>query len=165
MPNNDFPIYDGIAPSWADIIVRATPAGGALIEMKDIAEISTGTSLEIGEQRGASGGRVIRRTTGAGSAEASITFYRSGYQKMLRALMALAPRRGNQRLISLVHFGIQIQFSVPGDAEIYESRLKGCRFKGRTMNHAEGSEADKVEQPLSLVEIADMIDGEECVLL
>jgi hypothetical protein len=165
MPNNEFPILDGVAPSWADIIVRATPAGGALIEMKDIAAINTGTSLEVGEQEGASGGRVIRRTTGKAAQEASITFYRSGYQRMLRALMQLAPSRGNQRLISLVHFGVQIQHTPPGDVEIYEYRLKGCRLLGRTMNSAQGTDAQQVEVPLSVIEIADMIDGVEVVMI
>jgi hypothetical protein len=165
MPNNEFPILDGIAPSWADIIVRATPKGGPLIEMKDIAAINTGTSLEVGEQEGASGGRVIKRTSGRGKQEASITFYRSGFQRFLRALMALAPSRGNQRLISLVHFGIQIQHTPPGDVEIYEYRIKGCRYMGRTMNAAEGVDAQQVECPISVLEIADMIDGEEVVMI
>lgn len=165
MPNNEFPILDGIAPSWADIIVRAKPQGGPLIEMKDIAAINTGTSLEVGDQRGASGGRVIKRTTGAGKQEASILFYRSGFQRFLRALAALAPRRGNQRLISLVHFGVQIQHTPPGDVEIYEYRLKGCRYMGRKMDAAEGVDAQQVDCPISIIEIADMIDGEEVVMI
>jgi hypothetical protein len=163
--NNEFPVLDGIAPSWADIIVKASPVGAALIDIKDIAAINTGTTVEIGEQQGASGGRVIKRTTGSSKAEASITLYRSGYQKLLRGLKDLAPRRGNQRLISLVHFGIQVQHTPPGDIEIYEYRIKGVRLKGRNLNSAEGTDADKVEVPLSVIEIADMIDGEEIVFL
>ena len=99
--NNDYPILNGVAPSWADIIVRATPEGGALLDVKDIAAINTSCTVEVGEQRGASGGRVIRRTTGSVSYEASMTLYRSGYQKLLRNLVAAAEAsnlvRGNQR--------------------------------------------------------------------
>jgi hypothetical protein len=163
--STDFPVLDGIAPSWADIIVRATPAGGALIEMKDISAINTGRSVEVGEQKGASGGRVIKRTTGEAKYEGSLTLYRSGYQKLLRGLMELAPSRGNQRIISLVHFGIQVQHTPPGDVEIYEYRLKGCRLIGGTVNSAEGTDADTVEVPLSVLEIVDMIDGVEVVML
>ncbi len=163
--NNEFPILDGIAPSWADIIVRGSADGAPLLEMKDIAAIDTGSTVEIGEQRGASGGRVIRRTTGAASYEASWTLYRSGWQKLLRAWMALAPARGNQRAISLVHFNIQVFHTPPGDTEIYEYRIKGCRIAGRTLNAAEGTEAQQVEVPLNPIEIADVIDNVEVVML
>jgi hypothetical protein len=163
--SNEFPVLDGIAPSWADIIVRAAGSSGPLLDMKDIAAINSGTSVEFGVQKGASGGRVIKRTRGEVSYEASITLYRSGYQKLLRAWKELAPRRGNQRLVSLVHFGIQVQHTPPGDVEIYEYRIKGCRIAGRTLNSAEGTDADKVELPLNPLEIADIIDGEEVVML
>lgn len=163
--NNEYPVLDGVAPSWADIIVRATPAGAPLIEMKDIAAINTGTTVEVGEQRGASGGRVIKRTTGSVSYEASLTLYRSGYQKLLRALAAIAPVRGNQKAVSFVQFQIQVQHTPPNSDEIFEYRLKGCRMLGRSMNSAEGVDADQVEVTLSVLEIADMIDGAEVVAL
>lgn len=164
--NNEFPVLDGVAPSWADIMIKASPlADGSLIDIKDIQAINTGTTVEFGEQRGASGGRVIKRTTGQVSQEASMTLYRSGYQKLLRALKSLAPKRGNQRAISLVHFNIQVQHTPPGDTEIYEYRVKGCRIAGRNLNGAEGTDADLVEVPLNPIEIADVIDGEEVVML
>ncbi len=166
---NDYPILDGVAPSWADIIVRATPDGAPLIEVKDIAAINTNVTVEVGEQRGASGGRVMRRTTGQVSYEASMTLYRSGYQKFIRGLKAAAEAaslaRGNQVTIAMVHFGIQVQHTPFGDAEIYEKRIKGCRVLGRDMSLAEGIDADKVEVPLSVIEIVDMIDGKEVAWL
>lgn len=163
--NNEFPVLDGIAPSWADIIVRATPAGAPLIEMKEIKSISTGTTVEVGQQRGASGGRVIKRTTGSKDDEASSTLYRSGYQNLIRNLAAIAPKRGNQRVVSLVHFGIQVQHTPPGVADIFEFRIKGCRLLGRTLASEEGNEADTVDVTLNPLEIADMIDGVEVVFL
>jgi hypothetical protein len=163
--NNEFPVLDGIAPSWADIIVRASPAGAPLIEMKDIAAINTGTTLEVGEQRGASGGRVIKRTRGSVSYEASVTLYYSGLQKLNRALKALAPKRGNQRVLRSVHFGVQVQFTPPGEVEIFEYRIKGCFVSGRTLNAAEGTDAQQIEVPLNTIEIVDVVDGEEIVLL
>jgi hypothetical protein len=167
--NNDYPILDGVAPSWADIIIRATPDGAPLIDIKDIAAINTNSVVEVGEQRGASGGRVVRRTTGQVSYEASMTLYRSGYQKLVRGLKAAAESagllRGNQVLISLVHFGIQVQHTPFNDVEIYEYRIKGCRLLGRDLNGAEGTDADQVEVALSPLEIVDMIDGKEIAWL
>lgn len=165
MPNNDYPTLDGIVPSWADIIVKASPYGGALLDIKDIAAINTGTTVEVGSQQGASGGRIMARTTGAVTHEASWTLYRSGYQKLVRGLQLIAPVRGNQRLVSLVHFDIQVQHTPPGSIEIYEYRLKGCRLLGRQMNSAEGTEAERVEVPLSVLSIVDVVDGAEVVYL
>jgi hypothetical protein len=165
MSTNDFPVLDGIVPSWADIIVRVSPAGAPLIEMGDIKSINTGTTVEIGEQQGASGGRVLKRTTGSAKNEMSWTLYRDGFQKFLRGIKALAPIRGNQRRLRLVHFGVQVQHTPPGSIEIFEYRCKGVCYLGRDMNSAEGTDADTVDCRLSVIEIADMIDGEECVLV
>jgi len=165
MANQEYPILNGVAPSWADISVRISPNGGQLIEMVDIAAINTSRAVEVGLQRGASGGRVLNRTTGQGSQEASITLYQSGAKQLYRALMQLAPVRGNQRVISLVQFQIHQQWTPLGSAEIYERIIKGCRVIGDTLNAAEGTDAQQIEVPLSVLEIADIIDGQEVVLL
>lgn len=161
---NHYPVLDGIAPSWADIIVRVGAAGIPLLDVEDIAAINSGATVEVGSQR-APGGRVVKRTTGASSFEASLTLYRSGYQKLLRGLKALAPLTGNRRSLTVVHFGIQVQHTPPNDVEIYEYRMKGCRILGRNLNGAEGTDADQVEVPLSVIDIVDMIDGEEVAIL
>jgi hypothetical protein len=163
--NNEFPVLDGIVPSWADIIVRATPAGGPLIDIKDIKSIETGVTVEVGEQRGASGGRVMKRTTGAVSYDAKATLYRDGYDNLIEKLMALAPKRGNQLLISLVHFGIQVQHTPPGSTKIFEYRIKGCRLLGRSMSSAEGTDADTVDLVLNPLEIVDIKNGKEIAWL
>lgn len=165
MANQEYPILNGVAPSWADISVRISPNGGQLVEMVDIAAINTSRAVEVGLQRGASGGRVLNRTTGQGSQEASITLYQSGAKQLYRALMQLAPVRGNQRVISLVQFQIHQQWTPLGSAEIYERIIKGCRVIGDTLNAAEGTDAQQIEVPLSVLEIADIIDGQEVVLL
>lgn len=165
--NNEYPAIDGVAPSWADIQIRLTPEGGSLIKVVDIAAINTGTTIEIGKQRGASGGRVLKRTTGSADYEASLTLYRSGYQKLLRALGATASTRGNQVIVGLQKFLIQVQHSPPGaeEEEIFQYNLKGCRLMGRSMNGAEGTDPDQVETPLDVIEIVDIIDGKEHVFL
>lgn len=164
MATNNYPIFDGIAPSWADVVANFTTSGGVAFATEDIKSINTGTSLDIGEQRG-TGGIVRRRTTGSASSEATVVFYRSGFQKFLRALKAEAPLVGNKRRIALVHFSIQELWTPYGEVDIFETRIKGCRIKGRTLNTQEGSDADTVEVPLSVLEISDVIDGEEVVLL
>lgn len=177
----DNPLIQGFAPSWADIAVRISPGGGPLIELGDIAAIDWNASVEVGEQR--EGGRVVNRTRGSVTYDASMTLYASGYQKLLAGLVAAAPLRGSQSLISLVSFTINIQFSPPtggglaGQAigaaanalgvggGIFETRLKGCRVIGRNISAAEGNDAQQIEVPLSVIEIADIVAGKEVVLV
>jgi hypothetical protein len=161
--NNDYPVLDGIVPSWADVICRSSAPNAPTLDMKAIKAINTGCTIEIGEQR--EGGRVMRRTTGSAKHEGSITVYQHLWNQWLRNNKAVMPRRGAQRIYGLVHFGIQCQFTPPGSVEIFEFRIKGCRVSGRTLNGAEGTEANVVEIPLSTIEVVDVIDGEEYVIL
>lgn len=165
MTTQAFPSLNEIAPSWADIGVTCAIFDGPLVELADIAAINWSDTVEVGEQRGASGGRVMKRTTGSLSSEASMTLYRSGARKLVRNLASVALSFGNQKRISLVGFDIEIQHTPPGEAEIYVVRIKGCRLLGRSLSMAEGTDADKVEIALSPLYIAEFIDGEEVVLL
>lgn len=172
MANQAYPSVDGVAVSWADIQVTASidnggsSSGGVpLLSMLDIAAIKWGRKVEPGEQRGASGGRIMKRTVGQGSQEASWTLYRSGVRTLLKNLMKRAPVRGNQVRISLVSFDIVVQHTPIGDPEIYETIMKGCRYLGDDDDMKEGSEADKIEIALNPIEIANIINGQEVVLL
>lgn len=173
----DFPILDGIAPSWADITVRITPGGagaggvvgaiagavgGPLLNMGDISKIDSGWDVKLGEQR--EGGRVIKRTRGTATHEASMTLYASGYQKLLRGLAIAAPLNAKgQKTISLVTFLIHVVWTPPGAVDLLEYKIKGCRIIGRKIAAAEGEDAQQVEVPLSPIEVVDVIDGVEVV--
>lgn len=156
----DYPVLDGIAPSYADINVRISPNGGNLIEMGDISQINSGWTVEVGEQR--EGGRVIKRTRGSVSYEAGMTLYASGYQKLLRGLRDAAPTNAKgQRLLALAHFLIHVVWTPPGSTDLLEYKIKGCRVLGRTIDSSEGNDAQQIEVPLSTIEVVDVIDGEE----
>lgn len=163
--NEDFPVFDGITPAWADVQITAKPGTGSLIDMKEVKEISTGTAVSFGEQQGTSGGRVMKRTTGTAKNTASITLYRSGFQKLQRALIPFAKKRGNQVLLATAHFNITYQLTPFNDPEIYETRLSGCKFAGRDINGAEGDDPALAVVPLSVSQIADIVDGQELVML
>ncbi|HEX5046715.1 MAG TPA: hypothetical protein VFX89_06300 [Gammaproteobacteria bacterium] len=164
-PNNEYPVYNGFAVSWADLEAKISPDGGDLFSIDDIAAFHTGRTVEVGEQRGRTGGRVKKHTLGAGSQEASVTFYRDGYQKFLRKLAALAPMRGNQAVLTAVVFTIDFKHTPLNDDEIYQRIVRGCRVIGDTIDGAEGTDADQIEVPLLCKEIVDMIDGKEVVLI
>jgi hypothetical protein len=155
----DFPLIDGVAPSWADVAVRISGVGIPLIEMGDISALSSSWTVEVGEQR--EGGRVIKRTRGSVSYEASMTLYASGYQKLLRGLASAAVLTGNQRAISLVTFNIIQMWTPPGGIDISQRIIKGCRILGNTQDSSEGTDAMQYELPLSPIAIVDVIDGVE----
>jgi hypothetical protein len=164
MATNEFPVYDAIAPSWADISVKASPYGGALVELADVAAVNTGCTVEVGLQR-SPGGRIKKRTTGQVDYEASLTVYQGGYHPFMRSLGALAPTRNGQKILTLVHFDIQMLFTPPGSVEIYERHVRGCRLTSNALNPAEGTDANKIEIGLSCIQVVDIIDSVEYVLL
>ncbi len=155
----EFPVIDGVAASWADIAVRISGVGLPLLEIGDISALSSSWTVEVGEQR--EGGRVIKRTRGSVSYEASMTLYASGFQKLMRGLAAAALLTGNQKAISLVPFSVNIQWTPPGSIDILQRRIKGCRILGNTQDSSEGTDATQFELPLSPLEVVDVIDGVE----
>jgi hypothetical protein len=165
MTNQAYPSLNSVEPSWADINVTADITGASLLSIADIAAIKWSRKVEVGEKRGASGGRVTARTTGQGSQDASATLYRSGMRRLISNLMTIAPMRGTQAVISVVAFNIVIQHTPPGDPNIYQVTLKGCRYLSDADDMKEGSDPDKIDITLNPIEIANFINGQEVVLL
>lgn len=160
---NSYPVLNGIAPSWADVAISITPDGAAIVKADQVKSLNSSRKVEVGVQK--QGGRPYKRTTGDASCEGSIVFYRDGYDELIRQLVLIAPKRGNEYLISLVFFTVQVQHTPPGSVKIYERLWEGVRIVGDTVNGAEGVDADEVEVPVSIMQIADMIDGKKVVLL
>ena len=161
--NNDYPLINGLTPSWADVKATATVGGATLVPMSYIAAVNTGSTVEVGKQM--AGGRVMKRTTGSLSDEASMTLYYGGLPNLLRAMVEYAPVRGNQYIISAVPFEMQVQYLPDGVDEIFDIRLRGCRLLGLNCNGAEGTDPNKAEVALNPIQIVHMVDGKEVVLL
>lgn len=164
MVQQAYPDLKGFAPSWTDVACTAKLFDGPLIEMEDIAGLNWSDSVEVGVQKRS--GRPYKRTTGELSTEATATLYRSGHRKLIRNLASIAPKRGNQALISLVVFNFTVKYSPPWDEdEIYIAQILGCRVLGRNAQAGEGSDAGKIEINLNPMQVAEIEDGQEIVLL
>jgi hypothetical protein len=164
MALNDFPLVNGVACSWSDVGIKASPKGGKLIDVGDIAGVKRNRTVEVGEQK--QGGRVVARTTGEVKYEFSMTLYRSGHSSLLEVLADLAPiRQGNQARVGLVPMFVQVQHTPFGSTRLFDWRAKGVRLAGDAMDAGEGSEADKVEVPCSVIEIVDWIKGKEVLFI
>lgn len=163
--SQEYPELNGFAPSWADISTVINVAGGATLKDIDYRSINWTSTVERADQRGASGGRVIKRTAGQLTHEGSCEYYKSGLRKLLAVLLQVAPTRGNQRLVSLVSFDIVILHSVPGDPEIYHEEMRGCRLSSFESAMTEGPDAEVVAMDLAPMETAWIVNGAEVVLL
>ena len=176
MTNQAYPTLNGIEPSWADINVTLSISGplgavsaGALLPMADIAALKWSRKVEVGKKRGASGGRVMARTTGQSDYECSAQLYRSGVDALLTGLQIAANAqglvRGNQVQVGLVAFDILVQHTPPGSFVIYTTKIKGCRYLGDADDMKEGPDPDKIELTLDPIEIVRILNGQELVLL
>lgn len=160
------PTLNGIAPSWSDIALTLNVLGGGSSPQVDWKSIDWDSKVERGEQRGVSGGRVLKRTTGSKTDTATAEVYRSGLRDLKRALMTVAPKDDAGRpMLSKVTFDLIIQHSFEDDPSIYEVQLKGCHLDGTTGKHAEGNDAETVPIALNPIEIVEKIDGVDTVLL
>jgi len=160
-----YPSLNGIAQSWADIVVTMPLHDGPLLEMIDISDINHESMVEVGEQRGASGGRVLKRTRGALSDSCGMTLYASGADRFEAALAAVAPVRGDERLIRLVHFDIIVQHTPPNSTDIRSIEMLGVCMLGRGETYSEGTDADKCDVSLSVAKIVKVVNGTRIVLL
>lgn len=157
-----FPSLDGIVPSWADISVTCDVINGPLLDVEDIKAISSGCTVEVGEQK--AGGRVVAFTQGEAKCEAKITLYYTGMVKLLRELAKVAPEQNGQKRVTLVHFNIGYDFTPFGSTEIFRRRVLGCRLLSNPLESAEGTDAVEVECDLACKQVVDIIDGQEVVL-
>jgi hypothetical protein len=166
--NNEFPLFNGFAPSWADCNLKIQPDSVALLSNRDIKSINFGQTVEVGTQY--KGGRVNQSTFGQQSVEGSFTLYLSGAQVFERGLKDSAAAQGLTRdggvhQLSLVFFSFDYNFTPPGAVEIIERRLLGCRLTGKTEAPAEGTDAITRDYTMFVTEAYDMIDGVKCSLL
>jgi len=145
MAEQEYPTINGIEPSWADVAFSIPLYSGPTVQTNDIAAFKLSDKVTVGVKKGTSGGRIMARTVGDLESDASITFYLGGWRKFMRALAT------KNKKISLVGFDVLTLFSPPGETDIYKFKIIGGRVIGRSLDMAEGSDAQKIEIPLSIV--------------
>ncbi len=171
MPNQAAANVNGDICSWADIGLSINVPGGAEAPLFDFSAIKWSDKVEVGEWRGASGGRVMGTTRGQLSSEASMTVSRAGARQIIQALAVAAKAlpgfqmRGDRVPISGVRFDLLVQHTPLGTDAIYESKLSGCRLLGRSHDYKDGNEAELVEMVLNPIEIAEKDENGEWIVL
>ena len=166
--NNDYPILDGYAPSWADFAVKIQATGVSLLTARDIKSLTSGSTVDVGVQK--AGGRPKQTTVGEITHECSMTLYLTGARLFEAALKDAAVaagyvRSGGVAQTSLVQFQLDYVFTPPGTSEIWERRLKGCRVLSDTEAPAEGTDATTVDYKIYVTERVKLVGGVEVSLL
>ena len=158
MPNQAFPSVNEHECSWADIAVTFNIPGGQTTGIVDLEGIKWSAKVDVGESRGTSGGRVMKRTAGAETLEASATVTRSGCAQLIEgielAAVAVGQTRGDRVVISGISFDILVQHTPLGVSRIYTTKLSGCRFLGDSNDMKQGNDADMIELTLNPIEVA-----------
>jgi hypothetical protein len=144
MAEQEYPTIQGFEPSYADVKTTIALYGGQTIKTNDYAGFKLSDKVTVGVKKGTSGGRILARTVGELESDASITFYLGGWRAHRTALASV------NKKISLVAFDVMVTFSPPGDSEIHKFKIVGARVVGRTLDAAEGPDAQKIEIPLSI---------------
>jgi hypothetical protein len=144
-----YPTLNEIEPSWADIAIAIALYSGPTIKTTDVAAITWSDSVDVGTVYGANGGRIKKTTTGQLSCEASLTLYKTGW-KTLRTALAAKNKR-----ITLVHFDIFVQHTLPGETTVHTVKILGARVVGRSGNDAEGTDASQIEIPINVKRIEE----------
>lgn len=166
-----FETLNGRAVSWAEASISCNVAGGVAMQQIDIKSVTHESAVEVGIQRGVSGGRTIKRTTGQITNTGSVTFYRDGNRDFKKVLSAAALTAGYVNAdghvqLSLVRFDIIIVHSWLDDPEIYTRKLLYCRYLKDGSKSEEGTEAETVEVDVNPLRIVEVVNGTvETVLL
>jgi len=161
----------GRAVSWAELKGTINVGGGISMPTIDIKAINHEAKVERGEQRGAGGGNVKKRTTGQGSQSGSATFYRSGMRALKRELKNAAVKANYRNSdgayqLSKVTWDWVITLSWDDDPlGIYIFKLIDCHLDSDTSKHEEGNEAETVEANINPRRVVEVIDGVDTVLL
>lgn len=160
------PSLNSVTPSWTEINATANISGGTALALPDLKSINWESSIARGEQRGASGGRVVKRSSGAKTDTASWEMYQGGLRDIKRQLMAVAPKDSAGRpMLSKVSFDIVIKWSVDDDADIFIVKLLGCHLDKDSGSASEGTDPNVISTDLNPIEIVEVIDGQDTVLL
>jgi len=142
-----YPTLNGYSQSWTDIAITVNLYGDLSIDFADIVDISWKRTLEQGEQRN-TGGSLVARTGGRASYECTVTFWSSGYWKMVAALGAAAVKTNKTKNgiaeLSRVGFDIVVQHTPEGVDRPRMVEILGCQWTEDGSDMAESTDADKM---------------------
>jgi hypothetical protein len=154
MSNQAFATTDDEEISWADITIVFSLDNSITFEMIECEGLKWDGKVECGFSFGTSGGRALKRTRGKAKYSGSGTFSKSMVDRCEAALAAVAPSRGDVKLISVPSFSVVVQHkTISNPGVVYQTELIGCRWLGNSEDNKEGTDALFQEVPLDPIDV------------
>ncbi len=147
MPQNDFPLINGVYHSWSELSLIMAAPGMPPFRPSDFTAASFKESLEPGDVRGKGGGK--RGTTeGMYDAEGSVTMLLAAHLQFVQGLARIA--RAKKIKLGAVQFTVGASWRAQPGSPLVRAQLIGCRIKERSFDASPASDAIEVETPLNV---------------
>ena len=168
MAEQAFPTLNGEAQSWANCSAVINVYDGATIEMPGLTAIKWANAVERGVQRSMSGG-IVKTTRGQADPSASFEAYADQGLILIEALIDAAIAKGyvvnGIARYGMVAFDLIVQHTPLGGIGISKTEVLGCKLSEDKGEYAEGTDADKTEYPLSVLDVVRTINGKRGSIL
>jgi hypothetical protein len=155
----DYSTLASQARSWADVIATIVIHDGETIDDVDIAALSVGSARSRGTQN--KHGRPYARTRGTTTYSGSITFYDSGWDAVIPALQAQAVSKA----IDLfdVSFDIIVKRKAVDSTDVSTHIVRDCVIDENAWDFSEGDDPDQTPITLNVMQLVQIVNGEEVV--
>lgn len=168
MTEQAFPTLNGEAQSWANCSATIQLYDGASIDMSGMTAVKWGVEVERGLQR-STNGKIVKTTRGQATPSASIELYADQEQALIEALIDAAIAKGYVEngiaKYGMVAFDLVVQHTPLGGLGVQKTEVLGCKLSGNKGEFAEGTDPDKSEVGLSILDVVRTINGKKGSIL
>lgn len=155
----DYSTLASQARSWADLLATIAIHDGETIEDVDIASLNVGATRSRGAQM--KHGRKYARTRGTTEYSGSVAFYDSGWSAFMPALVRAASAKGVP--IFDVGFDIIAKRKAVDSTSVATLIVRDCVLDEDSWDFAEGEDPDQTAVTLNVMQVVEIVDGEEVV--
>lgn len=155
----DYSTLASQARSWADLLATIVIHDGETLEDVDIASLSVGASRSRGTQL--KHGKKYARTRGTTDYSGSVTFYDSGWDAFMPAMQAQASAK-NLALFD-VSFDIIVKRKAVDSTDVSTHIVRDCVIDEDSWDFSEGDDPDQTAITLNVMQLVQIVDGEEVV--
>lgn len=168
MTEQALPTLNGEAQSWANCSAVIQVYEGVSIDMSGMTAVKWGVEIERGQQR-SKNGKIVKTTRGQVTPSASIELYADQEQALIEALIDAAIAKGyvanGIAKYGMIAFDLVVQHTPLGGEGIQKTEVLGCKLSGNKGEFAEGTDPDKTELGLSIIDVVRTINSKRGSIL
>ena len=150
----EYPLIQGQATSWAEVVPSLQIHGGAAFKTSDFSEFSWSDTLTPGDVQG-TGPHKVARTVGMYECEGQMAMYYAKSVAFEAALAAVNPKIGLAKFDLVISWEPLDVETGSGTGQVFTVKLVACRISSRQISTAPGPDALVKTYPLSMLRIED----------